>query len=50
MKHEINQPGIDNEAMSSYWKLVTTIITGAQAMRNAGELYLPKFSSEPADN
>ena len=50
MKHEVNTPGPDNMAMSSYWAMVTTIITGAGAMRKAGELYLPKFPSETDKN
>lgn len=36
----------DSEAMVPYWDKVDTIIDGIDAMRQAGEAYLPKFENE----
>lgn len=40
----------DYLAMQSYWDLVTTILGGAEAMRLAGEKYLPRFQNEVLTN
>lgn len=42
-----NQPSADWEAMAPYWEQVDTILRGADAMREAGEKYLPRFPNEP---
>jgi hypothetical protein len=40
----------DYAAMDGYWTMVQDILDGADAMRNAGEKYLPRFPNEsPAD-
>lgn len=39
-------PSSDYEAMRPYWLKVATILAGADAMRAAGETYLPRFASE----
>ena len=36
----------DYSAMVGYWTMVSTILAGADAMRAAGERYLPKFPNE----
>jgi hypothetical protein len=41
-----DKPSSDYEAMRSYWHKVTTMRNGTQAMRDAGELYLPRFEAE----
>lgn len=40
----------DSLAMLGYWDKVDTICQGAEAMRNAGEKYLPKFPDETPDD
>lgn len=40
----------DYEAMAPFWRKVETILAGADAMRGAGQTYLPQFPNEtPAD-
>lgn len=39
-------PSSDFNAMSGYWRMVSTILDGAEAMRKAGKTYLPKFEAE----
>lgn len=44
-------PSADHEAMAPYWRMVETILEGAEAMRRAGSTggenpYLPKFPNE----
>jgi hypothetical protein len=41
-----NDVSSDYEAMAPYWKMVATILGGADAMRAAGPAYLPKFANE----
>jgi len=41
-----NATSTDYDAMYSYWRMVLTMIAGTQAMRDAAELYLPKFTNE----
>jgi len=36
----------DYDAMAPYWAMVATILEGADAMRAAGQLYLPQFPNE----
>jgi hypothetical protein len=45
-----NTPSADWEAMAPYWQQVDTILSGAAAMREAGEKYLPRFPNEPYTN
>lgn len=40
----------DYDAMKPYWLLVETILEGADAMRAAGETYLPRFPNETKEN
>lgn len=40
----------DYKAMLPYWEMVDTILEGAQAMRDAGEKYLPKFPQEDRED
>ncbi len=40
----------DSEFMSEYWELADTLIDGTNAIRLAGEKYLPKFPDEDADS
>lgn len=37
---------VDSAAMLEYWDLTDTIVDGVNAMRLAGEAYLPKFTDE----
>ena len=39
-------PSSDIAAMCPYWEMVEAILAGADAMRAAGEKYLPKFENE----
>jgi hypothetical protein len=39
-------PSGDYRAMAAYWQKVETILGGSEAMRSAGEKYLPKFAAE----
>lgn len=41
-----NSPSSDYEAMAPYWDMVSTILGGTAAMRQAGEKYLPKLEHE----
>lgn len=41
-----DNPSSDYKVMAPYWKKVTTILGGAEAMRRAKEEYLPKFEVE----
>lgn len=44
-----NNPSItssDHRAMEGYWNLIDAILGGVEAMRAAGETYLPRFQSE----
>lgn len=43
-------PSGDYRAMAPYWAKVSTILKGADAMRAAGETYLPKFPKETKKN
>lgn len=49
-KPKPDTPSGDYNAMSAYWTMVATILDGAEAMRGAGEKYLPKFPNETADD
>ncbi len=40
----------DYDAMLPYWEMVETILDGADAMRKAGEKYLPRFPNETQEN
>ena len=40
----------DYDAMLPYWEMVSTILDGADAMRAAGEKYLPKFPNETTED
>lgn len=40
----------DSEAMLPYWTLVNDIVVGAQAVRDAGVKYLPKFPNETKED
>lgn len=40
----------DYTAMEPFWLMVETILGGADAMREAGETYLPKFPNETTDD
>lgn len=40
----------DYDAMAGYWRKAQTMLDGADAMRDAGELYLPKFPLERKKN
>lgn len=40
----------DYDAMASYWQMVDTIMAGTDAMRAAGQRYLPKFPNESQDD
>lgn len=46
----LDAPGVDCAAMSPYWDQVGCIVTGAQAMRDAGSTYLPQFPNETKKN
>jgi len=39
----------DSAAMLSYWNLTDAIVEGIDALREAGEEYLPKFLLESED-
>lgn len=41
-----NKTSSDYDAMAPYWRMVEAILGGAEAMRAAGETYLPKFEGE----
>lgn len=45
---EVTRRSKDSAAMLSYWDKVDTIVGGIEAMRAAGERYLPKFNDEDA--
>jgi len=40
----------DSAAMLGYWDLSDTLVDGIEAMRLAGEKYLPRFPAETTDN
>ena len=40
----------DSEAMLQYWDLTDTLVDGIEALRLAGEKYLPKFPAETDQN
>lgn len=40
----------DSEAMLQYWDLTDTLVDGIEALRLAGEKYLPKFPAEAEQN
>lgn len=40
----------DHEAMSGYWAMTATMLDGVQAMRAAGQMYLPKYEYEAQKN
>lgn len=40
----------DSEAMLQYWDLTDTLVDGIEALRLAGEKYLPKFPAESDQN
>ena len=40
----------DYEAMCSYWEMIEAINSGAEAMRQKGDVYLPKFPNESAED
>lgn len=46
-RETIEKRDADSAAMLEYWDLADTLIAGAQAVRDAGEKYLPRFSDEP---
>lgn len=43
-------PSSDYEAMAPYWTMVTTILGGADRMRDAGKVYLPQFPAETPED
>lgn len=45
-----SKPSADNDAMSTYWRLVRDILDGAPSVRAGGELYLPRFAEEGNDD
>lgn len=45
-----DNPSSAYTAMSPYWEKVETILGGADAMRRAGQKYLPKFPKETQDD
>lgn len=50
MLEDPSKPSPDWEAMRPYWEQVNTIIEGAEAMRTAGQKYLPKFNNESTED
>lgn len=46
---EMTKRSKDSAAMVEYWDLTDTIIDGITALRDCGELYLPKFAGEEQD-
>ena len=40
----------DSEAMLQYWDLTDTLVDGIEALRLAGEKYLPRFPAEGSEN
>src|SRR4051812_42659708 len=45
-----NTPSSDYLWMSPYWRMTSTILLGADAMRRSGETYLPRFPNEDSDD
>jgi hypothetical protein len=45
-----DNPSSDYQAMLPYWQMVEAINGGAETIRAAGELYLPKFPEESPDD
>jgi hypothetical protein len=45
-----DNPSSDYSAMLPYWNMVEAINGGAETIRAAGELYLPKMPNESADD
>ena len=45
-----DDPSSDYCAMEPYWAMVRNILNGVDAMRCAGETYLPKFVKETVAN
>lgn len=39
-------PSSDYDAMAPYWAMVSTILGGSEAVKKAGETYLPQFPNE----
>lgn len=50
MANTPNATSCDYDAMKPYWLMVETILDGADAMRSAGEGYLPRFPNETKEN
>lgn len=46
LEFDPSKPSADWQAMQPYWAQVDAIIEGAEAMRQAGETYLPSFPNE----
>jgi hypothetical protein len=40
----------DSAAMLPYWDKTDAIVQGAEAIKLAGDAYLPKFAGEPKDD
>lgn len=45
-----DSPSADYLAMAPYWRLVSDLLDGTEAMRAAGEKYLPRFAEESRAN
>jgi hypothetical protein len=45
-----DNPSSDYKAMQDYWKMVECINGGAETMRAAGELYLPRMTNENVED
>jgi hypothetical protein len=45
-----DNPSSDYKAMKPYWDMIEAINGGAETMRAAGELYLPKFPEESVED
>lgn len=43
---DLDKPSADCKAMAPYWERVNDIVDGSDAIRAAGEKYLPKFDEE----
>lgn len=49
-KDSMLERAADSEAMLQYWDLTDTLVDGIEALRIAGEKYLPKFPAEENTN
>lgn len=46
----VNTPAAEHTALASKWARIDALLAGTDAMRAAGETYLPKFSKEDPDD